>query len=138
MMCGGGEQLKKNLMSVPLLATDPFGGELKGSAGDLKEGIYDSFSRSWDKAQEGDYLGAHNESMRTASGLDLGTTMEEGAQTRRAREADAAAAAATPADTSDVDSYAMANTGLGVGADKKRTRKHGMRQNILTSGQGLN
>ncbi len=44
----------------------------------------------------------------------------------------------TPEDTSQVDSYAMSNTGIGVGDPKKRTRKHGMRQNILTSGQGLN
>jgi len=66
------------------------------------------------------------------------TDAEDEHKRQKQRDDDAAGAGATPEDTSDVDSYAMANTGLGVGDAKKRTRKHGMRQNILTSGQGLN
>ena len=46
-------------------------------------------------------------------------------------------AASSEEDISKTDSYAFDNTGVGVGDPKKRTKKHGLRQNILTSGQGL-
>ena len=46
-------------------------------------------------------------------------------------------AASSEEDFSKTDSYAFDNTGVGVGDPKKRTKKHGLRQNILTSGQGL-
>ena len=47
-------------------------------------------------------------------------------------------AAEVPEDISQTESYAGSNMGLGVGVDKKkRTKKHGMQQNILTTGQGL-
>ena len=53
------------------------------------------------------------------------------------KKALAEAAAASEEDASKTDAYAFDNTGVGVGDPKKRTKKHGLRQNILTSGQGL-
>ena len=52
-------------------------------------------------------------------------------------EKNALAEAASEEDFSKTDAYAFDNTGVGVGDPKKRTKKHGLRQNILTSGQGL-
>ena len=49
----------------------------------------------------------------------------------------ALADAAAEEDSSKTEQYTFDNTGFGVGAPKKRTKKHGLRQNILTSGQGL-
>ena len=149
-MCGGaktsGSSALKTIKSIPLFLNDPTGGYLTGglfdqkgatnqSMADLFEGIGNKSVRAWEQGiGEGDWGGAFNTMKDKNYGRD---TMNEGAESRRAREAAAAAAGATPDDDSQVDSYAMSNTGFGVGDPKKRTRKHGMRQNILTSGQGL-
>ena len=144
-MCGGAKVLD-TVKSIPLLLNDPTGGYLTGgvfdekgatneSVADLIEGVGNRGVKAWDQAGTGDWEGAFNTTKDFSFGKD---TMDEGAKSRRAREAAEAAAGATPDDDSQVDSYAMSNTGLGVGAAKKRTKKHGMKQNILTSGQGLN
>ena len=141
-MCGGAKVLEK-IKSVPFLLNDPTGGYLTGgvfdkkgatneSVADLIEGVGNRGVKAWDLGAKGDWEGAAQSTWTKSGGYDVG---EEGAESRRARQD--AADTSTPEDTSGVDSYAMANTGLGVGIEKRKTRKHGMRQNILTSGQGL-
>ena len=52
-------------------------------------------------------------------------------------EKNALAEAASEEEFSKTESYSLDNSGFGVGDPKKKKKRHGMSENILTSSQGL-
>lgn len=100
-------------------------------------GSTELFSKNLSKTFRSGNVGNFLMKLHDPRGPFEGFASEEYEDQKEEDDKAALADAAAEEDSSKTEQYTFDNTGFGVGAPKKRTKKHGLRQNILTSGQGL-